>query len=200
MTESDFEEFAKVMITLAEVYDDGRPPSPLKTETYFQILKRYSIEQVKEAAMVTIQARTFASFPKPAEIIQAITGAVEDRATVAWADVYRTLQRVGTWQSVRFSDPVIHAAIVAMGGWVKIGEMQDREAPFVRKEFESLYRIMSTRGGTFPDHLPGICEIENRIAGYEVKPEIISIGTQPLKRLEDHSITQSNGERSERAC
>jgi hypothetical protein len=179
MNNKDLESFAKIMAVLAEVYDDGRPPSALKVETYFQVLKRYGIDQLKRAVDVMIKTRTFASFPKPAEIIQSIEGAVEDRASLAWADVYRTLQRVGTWQSVRFADPVIHSAIVAMGGWIKLGEMPEKEAPFVRREFENLYRIMANRGGECPDHLPGIHEISNTTKGYEHK-QIVDVGKKQL--------------------
>ncbi len=38
--------FAELMAVLAEVYDDGRPPSKLKMEVYFQALKGFEITEL----------------------------------------------------------------------------------------------------------------------------------------------------------
>ena len=183
MTKQDELKFAELMAVLAEVYDDGRPPSKLKMEVYFQALKQFSIDEIERAVKGLIYTRATASFPKPAELIQEIRGTTSNRATMAWLDVLEAVNRVGNYRGVKFSDPVIHGVIEVMGGWVKLAEsLKWDEEKWKQKEFEKLYEVLAKnpREKT-PKYLPGLCEIQNAVNGYEVESEIVKIGYKKLQ-------------------
>lgn len=157
-------EFAKLMGILAEVFDN-KEPSALKIELYYQILGKYDIEQLSTAVQSMIAARVYPSFPKPAEIIEAIQGKTEERAIKAWIEVVKALREIGTHQSVKFNNPVIHSVIEAMGGWLEIGKTRTDDMKWKQKEFERLYSIMEAQGN-HPEYLPGQSEISNIGRGY----------------------------------
>lgn len=183
MTKQDELKFAELMAVLAEVYDDGRPPSKLKMEVYFQTLKQFNIGEIENAIKGLIYTRTTASFPKPGEIIQEIRGTESNRATMAWLDVLETVKRIGHYQSVKFSNPVIHSVIEAMGGWIRMaGEMTIDEEKWKQREFERLYEILSqSPRGKHPEYLPGACERDNAANGHQVENEIAKIGFERLR-------------------
>jgi hypothetical protein len=175
--------FAELMAVLAEVYDDGRPPSKLKMEVYFRALEQFGIDDIERAVKELIYTRTTASFPKPAEIIQAIRGTVSNQATLAWLDVLETVKRVGHYQSVKFSNPVIHSVIEVMGGWVRLAsEMTTDEEKWKQREFERLYEVLLRNPrGKHPDYLPGWIEIDNAAKGHEAEFGIVKIGFERLQ-------------------
>jgi len=180
MKKQDLVKFAELMVVMAEVYDSGRPPSAIKTEVYFKALNGFEITAIQKAIERMIMERVYPSFPKPAEIIQEIQGTTEDRATTAWIEFIKTVKRVGTYESVQFSDPVIHSVCEFMGGWTEVGKWLEAELKWKQKEFERLYSIMSNND-KHPRYLPGIFESQN---GTE-NTKIIQIGHKPeLKMIE----------------
>jgi len=183
MTKQDELKFAELMAVLAEVYDDGRPPSKLKMEVYYRALEQFDIESIEKAVKGLIFTRTTASFPKPAEIIQEIRGTTANRATMAWLDVLEAVKRAGNYRSVKFSDPVIHGVIEVMGGWVKLAEsLKWDEEKWKQKEFEKLYEVLAKNPRSKnPEYLPGLQEIQNAANGYETEPEIVKIGYKRLQ-------------------
>jgi hypothetical protein len=186
MNNNDTEQFAKLMATLAEVFDDGREPSAFKVEVYYQALKKFSIEQISQAVQTMIIGRVYPSFPKPAEIVEAIQGRQEHKATLAWVKVLETVRRVGNYQSVKFEDPVIHSVIEVMGGWIELGNMSVNDEKWKQKEFEKLYSVMESRGN-HPEYLIGITERDNMNTGCEShipKPLLIGyLAEQEVKKI-----------------
>jgi hypothetical protein len=164
MVERDAKQFAVIIASLAEVFSD-KEPSKNVISLYWMALKEYTIEQIQKAASDIIQGRVYPSMPKPAEIIEAIRGTQGDRATRAWIDVLRAVRRIGTYESVKFKDPVIHAVIEQMGGWSEMGNMLVDDEKWKQKEFERLYPIMEARGN-HPDYLPGRLEVSNEANGF----------------------------------
>lgn len=185
MRKQDEVKFAELMAVLVEVFDDGRPPSRLKMEVYYKSLEQFDISEIDRAIKVLIHTRTTASFPKPAEIIQEIKGTVANAATSAWLEVLGAVKRVGHYQGVRFSDPIIHFVIEAMGGWIKLaGGMTTEEEKWKQKEFEKLYEVLSrSPRGKCPEYLPGWCELQNRANGYAIEPEVVQIGDKSKKQI-----------------
>ena len=182
MKKQDKTRFAKVMAVLAEIFDQGQEPSEFKIELYFQALAEYEIKVIERAAAAITKTRVYPAFPKPGEIIQEIQGTASNQATMAWLDVLSTVKRIGNYQSVKFSDPVIHGVIEAMGGWIRLaGEMTADEEKWKQKEFERLYEILSKYSRSFSSYLPGLCEIQNAVCGYEGKADIVNIGADRLQ-------------------
>ena len=179
----DQKEFAGIMAALSEVFDGSKEISETKMSIYWESLKEFYLEDIKRAVGVIIRGRVYSSLPKPAEIIQAITGSMEERAVKAWIQVVESVKIIGPWQSVRFADPVIHAVVEHMGGWPELGNMLSHEEKWKRQEFERLYPIMAQRD-EHPPYLPGIIEIQNNANGYkEHIPAPIAIGDSGSKRI-----------------
>jgi len=173
--------FKEYMATLCELYD--RQISKLLTDLYWKILEPFTDEQCEEAFKEIIYSCRF--FPKPADFLDVLQGKKQHQATAAWLKVLNAVARIGNYQSVKFSDPVIHSVINAMGGWPQLCMMSNDEVKWKQKEFERLYEVLSERGGKHPEYLPGASEMSNtpeKIAMYEERTgknfqqEVIQIG------------------------
>lgn len=167
--------FKKFMAAIGELFD--KEVTGVLSDVYWKALEPYTDQQCESAFNRVILSSRF--MPKPVDIIEAIRGNNTDRATSAWIDVLKTVRRVGTWESVKFADPVIHACIEHMGGWTELGNMKIDDEKWKQKEFEKLYPIMEARG-KFPEHLPGKFEIENSANGY-LTGELVMIGFEEEK-------------------
>jgi hypothetical protein len=127
-------------------------------------------------------------FPKPAEFLELLEASRGVQATAAWLDVVAALKRYGNYQSVRFADPVIHSVIEAMGGWVSLGLMAERERTWRQKEFERLYSVLVGQDGRHPAYLAGLHEIQNACGGHPVQQVIDVAG-----RSRSDALPQSAG-------
>lgn len=118
--------------------------------------------------------------PKPADIIRLLGGTSQDGGLIAWAKVDRALRSVGTYQTVVFDDPIIHAVIMDMGGWVSLGTKSEDEWPFVGKEFQNRYRGYRLQGGVreYVKSLVGLAEAQNSQNGMRSQPPVL-IGDTP---------------------
>jgi hypothetical protein len=177
MHKTDMRMFAALMAALSEVFDSGREVSKVKMDIYYESLKEFDVKTLEVAVKRIIKGRVYASFPKPAEIIQEITGTVENQATLAWVKVLTAVKRHGNYMSVRFDDPVIHSVINSMGGWIQLGNMKVDETVWKQKEFEKLYLTIAPRGGKHPTYLPGIFETDNGARGFKDVNDVVCIGT-----------------------
>lgn len=119
MTESDRTEFGKILFGLGEVY--GESLSAPRIDAYFLALSDLTIEQVDAA--VTNLMRSSKFFPRPAEILDAARGNIEDQAHRAWSTFLDAAADSG-YASVQFYDPATAYAVDAVfGGWIKAGEL-----------------------------------------------------------------------------
>jgi hypothetical protein len=173
--------FKEYMATLGEIHD--KTISPMMMELYWKILGKFADADCERAFKSLIISARF--FPKPIDVLEAIQGKQENRATEAWLSVLQTIKRAGNYQSIRFSDTAIHSVIQAMGGWPQICQMLTGEEKWKQKEFEKLYNVISERPSSkHPPYLPGSCEIESNARGYQFEPEIVSIGFEGQKLIE----------------
>jgi hypothetical protein len=179
--------FKEYMTLLCEMFD--RNLSDIMKDLYWGILQPYTDEECEKAFKEIITSSKF--FPKPADFIEVLRGKKEDQGVLAWIEVVNTLKSVGTYKSVKFSNPVIHSVIEAMGGWPQLGMMEVSEEKWKQKEFERLYEVMNHRGN-HPAYLSGTHEQSNSpamIAAYEertgkkFKQEIVEIGFEERKQI-----------------
>ena len=173
------EQFFEILTALAEIY--GRKLSMAAQDLYVRVLEKYPFEAVRRACeMYLDNASGKASyFPKPGDIVALIDGNPDDRASQAWAEVLQALERVGTYESVRFRDPIVNACIAELGGWVRLGELDKKAIEFLGNEFRKLYRQFY-QTGKVPrvDHLPGRTETENNARGLtEFIPQPVEVGS-----------------------
>jgi hypothetical protein len=181
MKDSDLNEFTEIMDDLAEML--GGDMSPRKYELYFAALSDLSIEEIRKAANQIARKAIF--FPKPVDFRNASQGDQETRIMVAWEKVLKGKSKAGKIQSVQFDDPVIHSAIVMMGGWSAVCNLEGFEnEKWQRLEFEKVYKAMM-EAKDHPKYLPGSTEIQNLARGYEEKADLVLIGGHGVKLLKN---------------
>ena len=178
MTDKDMKEFAGLFITMYEIFGSkNRNPSKMLITAYFNALKDYSIDEVRKGISSVIQSHKYDSLPKPAQIIQHITGDPEAKALLAWDKFLNALRQHGYYRPIQFDDPVIHSVIQAMGGWLEAGEWLEDDLRWHQQRFVDLYKALSKKK-KHPEYLPGIYELHNNVLG--LKTERVFIGEQKM--------------------
>jgi hypothetical protein len=171
------EAFSKMLIGVGQVY--GKSISPLMVKLYWEILKQYDLASVVKAVEGHVKDADVGQFmPKPADLIRILKGDSQTQSLQAWTKVEQAIRLVGPYRSVAFDEPVIHAVLQEMGGWIRICQTSDKELPFMMKEFQNRYR--GYRHGevkSFPRHLAGISEHQNLIRGHSTE-QIALIGNK----------------------
>jgi hypothetical protein len=180
---SDSVDFAKLMNGLGEYY--GKPMSPTLADIYWNGLQQYDFVEVSSAINAHVRnADTGQFMPKIADVERYLHGNTSTRAMQAWMRVSRAAQMVGTYESVAFDDPLIHACIEDMGGWPAIGMIQDDDLPFKIKEFERRYmaylQVPPMRQP--PQRLIGIFDATNATLGYHGPRDVVMIAD--VERIE----------------
>lgn len=163
--ERDYERFGHAMTMTAEAY--GIQFTPQRVAIYFEDLRDLEIDDVVRALGERRRASEF--FPTIASLRAAVLGDVKDQATLAWDRYVAAVRHIGSYESVDFGDPVMHATIVALGGWagqaLRLPDPTGEGAEsfgYQRHEFIERYRAYSRHlPGRAPAYLPGIFEITN---------------------------------------
>lgn len=152
-------EFGEKLTEQARVY---------KKELFKKIIGQYSIEKIKKMVTDIVKTRKYNSFPKIAEMIEAIEGNKEEEVELAWMELKRVLREEGYYNTVSFPKyPAIGNIVVSMGGWLKFVEaMTDDQEKWIKKEFVKMYPA-AKRVGDYPLSLPGYFEVTNTGKGYE---------------------------------
>ncbi len=167
MLESQKLEFAKTLYAVAEYY--GKELSAGIVDVYWQGLREYDLEAVQKALWTHAKNPDSGQFmPKIADVSKVMQGRTGDQAAVAWSKVDQAVRRVGTYASVVFDDPVIHRVLADMGGWTLLGTKEEKEWPFLARDFENRYRGYRMRDET-PEYAPvliGMAEAHNSTSGF----------------------------------
>lgn len=191
MTLSDFERFRDGIAGVMSFY--GKEISHFALDVWWNALKGFDLDAVVDAFNRHVCNPDSGQFaPKPADIIRLLQGSTQDSALRAWAKVDKAVRQVGPYRTVAFDDPIIHAVIHDMGGWISLGSREEKDWPFVAREFETRYRAIRTQGGAtaYPPSLPGVSDAHNLRLGKPSEPivligdhkaaqAVISQGTQP---------------------
>jgi len=161
MQEGDRAPFIELMTMLTETY--GRKPlTEAALAAYWMALSDISIETIRQRA--TSHLKTSEFFPKPSDLRNQTD--ISDIAVMAWDTTYKAIKKYGGYQSVRFSDPVIHSVIHVMGGWEEVC-WSDEDYKWVEKRFLDLYRAMARKPAhEHPQLLVGRLERENHSNGF----------------------------------
>lgn len=113
----------------------------------------------------------------------------EQRAMAAWRVVRSTILRYGAYYAINFDDPIIHAAIRAIGGWSQLCATPTEEFQWKAKEFVAAYVNVARSGiGEFKPLL-GIAMTKNEsisiTTGLAKHPTVaaIAMNEQPPRRV-----------------
>ncbi len=163
MLEEDSSQFAKLIMSVSEIY--RLPFSPTTIEIYWRLLERFNIKDVSDAVHCHME---FCKYPPtPADIIMAIDGSPRSRALSAWSKTVNGIKFVGCHLSVAFDDALIHVVVKDMSNWIKLCGVEDKQLPFIEKEFLERYqRYVSKKPPNHPKYLCGLIELQNSSFGY----------------------------------
>lgn len=162
MKREDADPFRQVIAATYTLY--GKELSAQALSLWFEALKRYELRAISAALSAHCTNPDTGQFlPRPADVVKMIEGGSDDAALVAWAKLDRALRVVGPHATVVFDDPLIHLAVEALGGWVKLGHLTEEDWKFQRQSFVTVYRGARQRPGSaqHPAKLPGISESTN---------------------------------------
>jgi len=174
MQQSDFNDFKVVLEATAQMY--GKVLTATIVALWWEALKGYDLAAVREGFGRHMQNPDTGQFmPKPADIVRMLGGTTQDGALLAWSKVDRAVRSIGPYETVAFDDPIIHAVITDMGGWVALGSKTEHEWPFVAREFENRYRGYRLGGGVsqYPPALAGIAQTENVQSGLPTSAPVL---------------------------
>jgi hypothetical protein len=137
------------MLGLAEVFNESL--SPARLGIYFAALADLDLDALRVGA--TTHARTQKFFPRPSELRDAVYGAVEDRADLAWNAVLRLVRRHGYYNpppAAAWPDAAARrAALDLYGGWRGLCGSLPADGPELlgtAKVFKASYRAYDQRG------------------------------------------------------
>lgn len=167
------DEFIKMLSGLCEMFN--KQPSEFIFDTYYDILKNYSNEQVRFAVRNCLKSHKWNTLPKPAELLEFIEGSKEDKALRAWVYVLEAIRKAGYYQTVEFKDKIIHSCLNELGGWQWLCSQQKDDLPFIEKRFLDLYRVFSARPVLDVPRLMGFFEVKNYETGHNT-PKPVMIG------------------------
>ena len=173
MNNNDKREFFDAMESAFEIY--GKKPCDRVANLYWDSLIRFDLADVLRALSSHVQNPDTGQFlPKPADIIRILDGTTQSKAMVAWSKVHKAIRTVGPHSSVLFDDPLIHAVLADMGGWIALCEVPDNEMPFSANKFEKRYQAYSAQDGIpqYPRMLIGISDAYNQREGFKTSPPI----------------------------
>ena len=180
--------FKEYMTLLCELHD--RVLSDMMKGLYWKVLEPFTDEQCEAAFKEIIYSNKF--FPKPADFTEILRGKKSDQAIDAWLLVLGAIKKIGNYESVEFSDQVIHSVLQVMGGWDQLAStLEVDEEKWKQKEFERIYQVMERRGD-HPKYLPGTHEMQTsrsqieeyeRWTGKKFKQDIIQIGFEAQKQI-----------------
>lgn len=165
----------------------GKPaPSQVLAKLWFGVVRGYEVAVVVKALQrYAGRAEATYSVVQPNDIVLLIEGSEEERAGVAWLKFLSALRGKSPHLSVVFDDPVIHAVVVHMGGWVKLAqEVEEAEVDHVRRTFETTYRLFLKAGlpATTPLRLCGIIEADRVRRGLPYDAPVQLIGDPDAAR------------------
>ena len=174
MVDHELPEFAKTLTAVADYY--GKELAESVIDVWWNGLREYDLAAVQKAMWAHVRNPDTGQFmPKIADVAKLTQGRTDDQAAVAWSKVDQAVRRVGTYQCVVFDDPIVHRVLLDMGGWVYIGGKDEKEWPFVAKEFQNRYRGYRMRDETpdYPPVLIGMANAHNSKAGFRENPPIL---------------------------
>lgn len=173
MQKADYDRFVDILNAVSDTVGKRRL-TELAIGLYWKTLEAYSLADIQLAVERHLQDPEVGQYmPKPADVIRALQGTVEDRALAAWPVVLKGIQGSYPAKRVVFDDPVIHMVVFDMGGFAHLGRTDERELGFMQIEF--VKRYVSRSRNPSP-------HVEPLITGREAVPDLLLVGDQEKAR------------------
>lgn len=172
MKSNEISEFTRVLSSVSSLYN--KPMSKAWVALYWAALERFELAEVKRALQAHVNHPDCGQYlPKPADVVRFLQGDSRSQALQAWSRVLSAMRDVGSYTSVIFDDPVIHAVIQDMGGWVQLCQVREKELPFREQNFIARYVGFVNKPPThYPKQLTGLLEHQNALQGYPLQAPV----------------------------
>lgn len=161
MRDDDLARFSLELITVADGFYDKKNLAAEVVLIYFNALRDYDLDSVIQALGEHVRTPGRCNFfPKPGSLIELIEGTKAAAAMRAWSKVDKAIRSYGRNRSVVFDDPVIHAVVDEMGGWLKLCETgSERDLEFAKNNFCKRYEALG-RPTDYPAVLLGALDLD----------------------------------------
>lgn len=159
MVEQDRMSFEAIMQGLAENFSATLSTNGIAMR--FEALRKFSIEQVRDAALAMVATQKFKAMPTIADFVEYFQGgSADDIAQYQASIVWDAVKKYGGNRTVCFDDPITQAVIVrAFGGWQKMcSELQVDQQKWFIKDFVKAYGAFARQGIKEFGALPGRCD------------------------------------------
>lgn len=167
MVEADELAFASLLTGIADYY--GKKLSTTTIDLYFIGLRAFDYPAIERAMWQHTQTPDECGrwMPTISDLTKMMHGRTADQAALAWSKVNLAVRQIGPIVDVIFDDALIHRVLADMGGWAAMGLKEEKEWPFIAKEFENRYRSykMSDQKPEYPRVLIGTANAANVTAG-----------------------------------
>jgi Domain of unknown function (DUF6475) len=158
----NYNDFLASIIMMQEYF--GKKLSDQVIDLYWSNLKRISVEQFKAALeniMSTFHPSSTVPFPLVSDFMESLGLSGESRAHAAIVAVKNAAEKIGSYSSVDFGDPALHAVINRFGGWPEIANWANHgKWEFQEKNFMRAY-IAAYESGEKAGPVMGHFEIDN---------------------------------------
>ncbi len=177
--------FAGLMIALSDYY--RQEISKAVMALYWSGLKQYDFEAIEKAAWAHTQTGDESGrwMPKISDFSKVLVGRSDDQAAIAWSKVDSAVRRIGTYADVAFDDAIIHRVIADLGGWILVGSKEEKEWPFLAKDFQSRYRgyRMRAEAPEYPPVLIGMTNAHNGKEGFSLVGAVLIGDIEAAKKV-----------------
>lgn len=166
-TPEERKRFAALLTGISDYY--RREISKVAIKIYWEGLRQFDYDAIERAMWQHTQSPDEAGrwMPQISDLTKMMVGRTADQASLAWSKVNRAVHQIGPHVDVVFDDPIIHRVLDDMGGWAPLGSKEEKEWPFIAKEFEARYRGYKMNGQQpdYPRVLVGMANAQNEAAG-----------------------------------
>ncbi len=142
-------ELGAIFVGLSEYYE--KPLSKAQLQIYLQALDPYGVKDIRAAVDAHVRDRKSGSFfPKINDILRHISLSDDSKAERAWSKVHDAVRLIGPNYTLVFDDPIIHATLRDMGGFIKLCTEKSDTMPFRKQEFMRIYASYCGHGAVIP--------------------------------------------------
>ena len=170
MTENERVVFIEILTGLGEIYD--KKMSTIVLEMYWEALKPYPLDDIKQATNNIVRTHKYATFPKPAEFIEYIDPPqdAEAKAELMTEEFYNRFNESG-YESFEWEDPVLAMTVQHYGGWHQViaqyPRHDEKEAKFWLIDLKKTYMaFLKHPKKNVRLRVAGIFEVDNIAKGY----------------------------------
>lgn len=173
MEASDAKKFKALLDAVADSY--GKQVTNGMRDLYWEAFSKYPYPEVRRAFSAHVMHPDHGRFwPKPADIVRQIDGDSASGGLIALEKLKRAIRTIGPHRDVVFDDPLIHACVEQLGGWIAVNEWTDEELGYRGNEFQKLYTGLYGKDVPYSAILRGIAH--NSLSEHNMLPAPLLVG------------------------